>query len=167
MTDRRFVLGFAAAAALAIAWLAVPSMAQAPSLPPPPYNVDIGALFTSAQRAAASSPFNSATQTNLAGRGVVCTYNQTAASGSPSTTFNIQYLDAATASWVTLGTSGAITASTTPESLMVYDGIQTASLPSHVSGSGLKLPVKWRAQLVVAGTSTPATTGILGCNTLR
>jgi hypothetical protein len=144
---------------------AAPTKAQVPALPGPPYNVDLGALV-SGTRAANASASNTATQTNLAYNGVLCTFNMSAASGSPSTTFGIQFLDSASNTWQTLVTSGAITSTATPTSIVVAPGIQTSSLPSAMVAIQLKLPRFWR--ITEANTvSTTTATRTIGCNVFR
>ena len=149
--------------ALAFAFgLAGAAFAQVPSTVPP-YNTDLGALITNSLRVAGT--VTTAAQTNLDKNGAVCTFNQTASSGSPSTTFSIQGYDAATASWLTYITSGAIT-DTTTTAIAVYPGMATSPL-SGMTCISVHLPRVWRVSQTIAGTSGPATTSKIGCNMLR
>jgi hypothetical protein len=132
---------------------------------PGPYNQDLGALITNSARGAGT--VTSSQQDNLAFNGVVCTYAQSAHGGTSSTTFAIQAFDAATNSYFTLVTSGAITADATPTPIAVYPGMQTASLPAGMVAIGAHLPRKWRLSQTVGGTGTPTVTGQIGCNLLR
>lgn len=141
------------------------AFAQVPSVPGP-YNNNLGALVTNTL--AQAGTVYSAQQTNLAGNGVVCTFDQTAHSGTPQTTFFIQQYDAASASYFTLVTSGTITADNTPTAIEVYPGVQTATLPSPMVAVGLKLPRTYRVgQTIVNGGGGAATTGTIGCNLLK
>src|SRR5882724_10621897 len=88
-------------------------------------------------------------QSNLINIGVICTFNQTAHGGSPSTTIAIQFFDQPSATWQTLVTSGAITADATPTSIVVRPGIAVASLPTGMVAANLPLPRYWRLQQVV------------------
>lgn len=145
------------------------AMAQVPSIPPP-YNVELtqtGVPAVIVNTARVASTLNGPQEDNLAYGGVVCTLNSTANSGSPSTTFKIQGFDAASASYYDLGTSGAMTATGAPTSLMVYPGIVATSLPTGMTVVGLHVPRKWRVQQIIAGTAGPAITGTLGCNLLK
>jgi hypothetical protein len=137
--------------------------AQVPSVPPP-YNVDLGALITNSARAPAT--VTSAQQDNLAYHGAECTFNQSAASGSSSTVFSIQFYDSASNTYQTLVTSGAITASATPTTIVVYPGIQTSSLPTGMVALNMDLPRKWRVSQTNSGANT-TTTGTIGCNLLK
>lgn len=145
--------------AAAIALTNLPAEAQSPSLPPPPYNVELGAVITNSARAPAT--VTTAALQNLAYVGVECTYNQTAVTGSPSTTFSIQFLDAASNQWQTLLTNAAVTtALNTPSTITISPGITAAS---NVALS-LHLQKTWR----VSQTTTSGTvTGTIGCNLLK
>lgn len=146
-----------------------PSRAQVPSVQNPPYNVDLGALITNSLRTA--STVQSATQTNLNWRGVLCKFLETVSSGTPSTTFSIQSYDAATASWQTLATSGAVTSTTgNPASILIYPGAAMTTTPSGWVLNAIYLPRTWRINQVVgsgAGAASPATTSKIGCNYLN
>jgi hypothetical protein len=144
------------------------AFAQVPSLPTPPYNVDLGASapVATGTRAFNASASNYTTQTNLAWTGALCTFNMSAASGSASTTFGIQFLDSASATWQTLVTSGAITATATPTSIVVAPAIQTSSLPSGMVAIQMRLPRFWRVTETNTVSNTTATRTI-GCNVFR
>lgn len=140
-----------------------PARSQVPSTVPP-YNTDLGAIITNSARTAGT--VTSSQQTNLDKNGVACRFVQTVASGSPSTTFSIQGYDAATESYISLVTSGAITG-TTPTEIVVYPGIQTSSLPTAMVAISLHLPRVWRLTQTIGGTQTPASTSKIGCNMLK
>lgn len=162
-----------AASALALAAAPLPVRAQPVPSVPGPYNIDLGAVLASAQRVAGT--YNSANQSNLAYRGVVCTLSQTLSSGSPSTTFAIQGYDAATATWETLKSSAAITGypsdtAGVPYPVAVLPGIAVSSLPTNYAAQNVPLPRVWRVQMVVgsgSGASTPASTNVVGCNYIK
>jgi hypothetical protein len=147
------------------------ALAQAPSASPP-YNIDLGGTGTAAvaplivNTARAPATVNSAQLNNLDKVGAICTFNQTASSGTPTVTFNIQNFDAASQLYYTVATSGSITPSTnTPQSIAVKPGIQQSSLPSSfVSGGAISLPLSryWRVQEILAGSNTTST-GTLSC----
>lgn len=139
------------------------AFAQVPSITGP-YNVDLGALITNTAQGAAT--VNSAAQTNLVYHGVVCTFNQSSHTGTPSTTFAVQGYDKASNSWLTLGTSGAITADATPTDVVVYPGAVATAVPTGMIIVGLHLPRQWRITETVAGT-TPVVNGTVGCNYLN
>jgi hypothetical protein len=102
----------------------------------------------------------------LYGNGVICKYNQTARSGTSSTTFAIQAKDAASGTYTSYLTSGAVT--TNAEStLVIAPGIQTSSLPSNVAALNFVLPRVWRVQTVIGGTGGPAVTGTIGCSVVN
>ena len=149
-----------------------PATAQVPSSNPP-YNTDIGAVLPSAQRTQAVGTYSSASQTNLDKEGVVCTLVPSASSGSPSTTFNIQEYDAASATWFTVKTSTAILsteAPNTPHQLVVRPSVQTTSDPTNSDSLSWPLTRVWRVQGIVgngAGAAGPAMTFQVGCNYVR
>lgn len=157
------------AASLALAPM-VPARAQTPSLPPPPYNVDLGALITNALRLPGT--VTSAVQQNLANRGVLCKLVETLSSGTPSTVFKIQSYDAASATWTDLATSTALTGGTQTNgvSALVYPGAVMTTTPTGWVLNSLPLPRAWRlSQTISAGLgagATPSTTSKIGCNYL-
>lgn len=150
--------------ALVGAFAATAALAQVPSTQPP-YNTDMGAVLTNTLRTAGSA--QSTQQTNLANLGIVCTYLQTAVSGTPSVIFSIQGFDAATNSYLTYASTAAITGTTVPGAIMVYPGSVATSVPTGMVVAGLHLPLKWRLSQTIGGTSGPASTGSIGCNYLR
>lgn len=166
-TRKILAVGLTAAALLAGAVGLMPTArAQTPSLPPPPYNVDLGSLITNSLRTAGT--VTSAVQQNLANRGVVCGMVQSAVSGSPSTTFSIQSYDAANLSWQTLATSSTFTTSTSNYySIWLQPGLIAADVPSNGVGKSLHLPRAWRISQTIAGTGGPAISGKVDCNTLN
>lgn len=170
MTKSRIVsLAKKTSAAVAALLLGVGvAFAQVPSLPGPPYNVDLGASAATIKNTAqGAATVNSATQTNLAYSGVLCTYNQTAHAGTPSTAVSIQFLDSASATWQTM-TTITVTADATPTSVAVGPSFPaTGSLFTGYVGLSIHLPRFWRVQEVVGGTGTPTVTGTIGCNVFR
>lgn len=149
-----------ALASLLLAVAMLPAPAQTPSVVNPPYNVDLGVQITNTVRTAGT--VTTSQLDNLAYKGVVCTFVQTAASGSPSTTFSIQGYDAATASYLTYVTSSAIT-DTTVTAAAVYPGLLATAVPSGVTAINMHLPRKWRISQTIGGSSGPATTSKIGC----
>lgn len=146
---------------------AAPSFAQVPSSNPP-YNTDIGALITTTIGPAATGTQNSANQTNLDKTGVVCTFKQTASSGSASTTIAIQGFDAATQLWNTLITSSAISgpSATAPYAVAVKPGMAVGSLPSNYAAQSVPLPRVWRVQVITSGSAN-SITSVTGCNLIK
>jgi hypothetical protein len=161
-------------ATLAALLISTAAFAQVPSQGTPPYNVDLGASATTKFVNTAQGPgtVNFPIQNNMAWSGVMCTFNQTAVSGSPSTVFSIQFLDSASGIWNTLVTSTAITtALNTPSVIMLSPGLESsitlpAPIPAYILALGLKLPRFWRVTETVTGAST-STTGTIGCNMLK
>lgn len=144
-----------------------PASSQVPSSNPP-YNSDIGALITTTIGQPATGTVTSATQTNLDKVGVVCTYAQTASSGSPSTTMSIQSYDAATASWNTMLSTAAIANPTSgaPYAAELRSGVAVSSLPTNMVAQSLALPRTWRVQTVTTGSQASITAKV-GCNLLK
>ena len=146
-------------------WGGFPKLAaQTPSILNPPYNVDAGVQITNTLRTAGTVTTNQLTNLNY--KGVVCTYVQTALSGTPSVTFAIEGYDAATASYKAYATSGAIT-DTTVTPVVVYPGAVATSVPTGMVIAGLHLPRVWRISQTIAGTGGPAVTSKIGCNYLN
>lgn len=172
MTKSKFqILSLVKKASVAIAALmlgAQVALAQVPSLPGPPYNIDLGtSAATIKNTAQGAATVNSSTQTNLAYTGVACTFNQTAIGGTPAITFGIQFLDSASGLWQTMAVSGSITtALNTPITIAVGPGFATTGFTGYV-GFNFHLPRFWRVTETVAGTGTPTTTGTIGCNVFR
>lgn len=144
--------------------------AQTPSLPPPPYNVDIGPVITNSLRTAGT--VTSSVYQNLANLGILCKFLETVSSGSPSTTFKIQSYDAATNSYSDLATSGAATgsaAAVTGQSVLVYPAAALTTTPTGWVLEAVPLPRAWRVSQTIAGAggaAGPATTSKIGCNYL-
>jgi hypothetical protein len=149
-------------------YFAEPAKAQVPSSNPP-YNVDLGALITNTAQTPAT--VNSAQQTNLDKEGVICTFNATLSSGSPSVTLNLQNFDSASGNYYTIVTGGAVTAFSyhVPLSIIAHTGAQTGAglPPSVLSAAGIPLARLWRIQEVIGGSSVPATTSTVGCNWVK
>ncbi len=168
---RNILLGVGLAAAIAGSLLAPaprPASAQTPSNPAP-YNVDIGAVISNALRTAGTVTSSQLANTNW--RGVVCKFVETVSSGSPSTTFSIQGYDAATASYTTLATSGAVTGtnSTTGATIMIYPSAIMTTTPTGWVLNAVSLPRTWRVSQTIgsgAGAAGPASTSKIGCNYL-
>lgn len=179
-------LAFAAAALALASFLLVfpvPTRAQAPSLPAPPFNVDQGAVITNTNATSGTTntvgtvngaaPSLSNQGSNLANQGVVCVFTGTASSSSTSTTFALQMFDAASNAWSSLLTSSAIVmgpAITAPvlSVLAIRPSMAVASLPTNWAAQNVPLPRTWRVQQVIAGTGiAQAITGTIGCNLVR
>ena len=148
----------AAVALTGVAFAQVPSSTG-------PYNSDFGAVLTNTARVPGT--YNSVQESNTSYVGVICTWNQTAASGSPSTTIAIQGYDSASATYQQLGTTGALTATGTPTSIAVSPGIATSGvLPNSGVTVQMHLPRFWRLQEVITGANTTST-GTVGCGYLK
>lgn len=168
MTRFRVASTSALLAAGLMALSLLPAKAQTPSIINPPYNNDLGAVVTNTLRT--PSIVSSEQQSNLNWKGVTCTLKETLSSGTPSTTFSIQEYEQATNTYRTLLTSSAVTGSTDNQTLSIYPGIQTSSLPSLHAALSWHLPRFWRVVQTVgsgAGASSPATTSKIGCNYLN
>lgn len=118
---------------------------------------DIGNIRTLAAQGAATVV--SADQVNSGYSHAICVLNQTASSGSPSTTFSIQNKDAASGNYYSLITSAAITTGTTT-AIAAGPGVATVAN----GGSSFPLASKWRVSVTVGGSSTPTLTGTVGCS---
>lgn len=164
----------AGASLLAASFLPPRAQAQTPSNPAP-YNVDLGAVITNALRGAGTVTTSLEANTNW--RGVVCTLDPTASSGSGSITFKIQSYDAANAVYtdliqttgLTVGPTVSSTVLNTPYSLIVYPGMQTTGLPTNVKAISMSLPRSWRVSQTISsggGNTNNAITGKIGCNYL-
>jgi hypothetical protein len=157
------------------AFVSSAALAQTPSLPGPPYNTDMGATTSTKflQTAQPVGTINQAQQINYANAGVACTYVMTGESGSPSTTFGIQFFDSASNTYQTLVQNGtAVTALNTPTTVVVTTGFGpvtgtgVAALPTNWTVLGMHLPRFWRVFSTVANANTTAT-GTIGCNLFR
>jgi hypothetical protein len=166
-----------AAILLAVFFAPIAAYAQVPSTQPP-YNVDLGSPGTSGgtptpvitNTVRVPATFNSPQLGNLDKEGVICTFNATLSSGSPTVTFKIQNYDAASNSYYDLVTSGAQQAFSynVPLSIVAHIGVVAgAVLPASIL-SGASLPVSrfWRVQEIITGANT-ATTSTVGCNLLK
>jgi hypothetical protein len=123
-------------------------------------NADLGALITLSGQG--TGTVNATPQINPDGRGAMCTWNQSAHTGTPSSTFAIQFFDTASGSWVTLLTSAAQTNDSTPATLTVYPG---APATANVSANA-PVPRQWRVSATVGGTS-PSVTATVGCTQIN
>lgn len=119
-------------------------------------NKDTTALITLSAQGAGT--VTSADQDNFIWRGANCVFDQTAHTGTPSTTFSIQVKDAASGAYVTVLTSAAITADNTPTMLTMSAGTPNVTNVSD----GRPLSRVWRVSATVGGT-TPAVTATVGC----
>lgn len=153
-----------AAGLLAAAFLLTgPALAQVPSISGP-YNAPLSKVITLTAQGAGT--VNGALSVNLASRGIMCVFNQSAHTGTPSTTFFLQAYDPVSNAYETLATSSAVTADSTPSALIVYPGIQTSSLSTGSTGFGVPVPRQYRVSATVAGTS-PVVTATVSCGLLR
>ena len=169
-TTTQFLMAGLIGLALSVgSYFAEPAKAQVPSSNPP-YNVDLGALITNSGQLSAT--VNSPQQTNLDKEGVICTFNATLSSGSPSVTMNIQNYDSASGNYYTIVTGGAVTSFSynVPLSIIAHTGVNTTAslLPAGVlSAAAIPLSRLWRVQEVVGGSSAPTTTSTIGCNNIK
>lgn len=131
-------------------------------------NMSLGAIITNSL--ATAGDVTSTQFINHDGKGITCTYNQTAESGSPNVTFKIQAYDAASNAYHDILSSGTIvpaTDGTSTKHLTVYPGILASALPTNYTGINLHMPRAWRVVQTVSGTSGPAVTGTVGCDVLQ
>lgn len=155
-------LAFAAAAAVALVSDKFDVIKEAKAQPAGaiqsiyPLTRDLGALITFSSQGAAT--LVSADQSGYNVSRVTCVYKATAQSGTPSTTINLQNKDRASGSYYTLISSAAITNSTTT-GLTAGAGVASTA---NVSAA-LPLAANWRVTATFAGTSTPLSTGTVGC----
>ena len=128
-----------------------------------PLTRDLGARITlTAQGAAPNTPVVSADQNGFNVSRVVCVFNQTTYTGSPSVTFAIQNKDKVSGNYYTLVTSAA---TTTALNTPVYVAAG-ADLPNSSNlTQGAPIAQTWRV-IATAGTgsSTPVSTGTVGCS---
>ena len=116
-------------------------------------NLDLSGLITLATTSA-----NGTDQTNFNGRGLKCTYDITAITGT-NTTLTIQGKDVASGKYFTLLASAALTTTGTTV-LTVYPGL-TASANAVANDV---VPRTWR--VITTNTALSAFTGTLGCSSL-
>lgn len=168
-------LGLAAGVALAGALSSLaPLPAQAQSPTPSvvgPYNVDLGGSPSASQPLITLTSQGPGTKTasisNIDQSGLVCTFKQSAVSGSPSTTFEIDGYDSATATWNPLVVSDAVTTSTTNVyTIWAQPGLVSTDVPTNGVGKSVAVPRWARVSATVTGAGT-ATTGKIGCNLLK
>ena len=135
-----------------------------PALPQPsgafhsisPMTRSLGALTTLTAHAAGT--VNTSDQSGYNISRVVCVFNQSAHTGTPSTTFKIQNKDAASGAYYDLITSSAITGDATPTPLAAGNIASSANLSASMPIAAL-----WRVSTIIAGT-TPVVTGTVGCS---
>lgn len=150
----RFILPFIFLATLATPALPQPSGAvQAIA----PLTRSLGALTTLTAHAAGT--VNSSDQSGYNVSRVTCTFNQSAHTGTPSTTFKIQNKDAASGLYTDLITSAAITGDATPGAIHAGAGVATTAN----IGAGVPIAATWRVASIIAGSS-PVVTGTVGCS---
>lgn len=123
-----------------------------------PLTRDLGAIRTFTAQGAAT--VTSSDQNGFNVSRVTCVFNQASHTGSPSTTFSIQNKDAASGGYVTLITSAAITADTTPGAIHAGAGVATTAN----IGAGVPIAKTWRVSATVGGSATPVVTGTIGCS---
>lgn len=149
--------------ALAILFLSL--FVAAPAMPQPSGAVQSIAPLTRslgtirALTAATAATYNSADQTGYNVSRIICTLNQSAHTGTPSTTFKLQNKDASSGLYTDLLTSSATTADATPNAISAGAGVATTA---NV-GAGIPIAALWRVSVIVAGT-TPVVTGTVGCS---
>ena len=102
---------------------------------------------------------------NEFGRGVFCTFYQSAEAGTPSTVISVEAQDATSSQWQALGAAGAVTAIGGQASIIVYPGAVATSVPSGLTVVGLKVPALWRLVQVITGGTT--STGSASCDLLN
>jgi hypothetical protein len=142
--------------------LSIPLNAQVPPGPVNLANSPLGNLITLTAQAAGT--VNGAQQNNLYDRGATCTFTMTSHTGTPSTTFGIQFYDRGANAYQTAVVSGAVVADNTPTTVMMYPGVATSGPTGYVGFSG-RLTRLWRPTVIVAGTS-PVVTGVVSCELL-
>jgi hypothetical protein len=131
------------------------------------YKAETAAVFASAARPPAT--YNSNDLLLWGARGIICTFNQTANSGAPSTTMALQFKDPAlAATYYTVATTTAITttnatAGTTQAGIIAYPGF-AGTPPTGFVGVNIAAPLRARVQMVIGGTGS--STGQVGCTTL-
>lgn len=123
-----------------------------------PLTRDLGSVKTLTAQPQAT--VTSADQNGFNVSRVVCVFNQSTYTGSPSTTFKIQNKDTASGLYYDLITSSAVTtAVNTPSAISAGAGVVTTA---NV-GAGIPIAQKWRVSLTEA--NTPVTiTGTVGCS---
>lgn len=121
-----------------------------------PMTRDLGNLKTFT--ASVPATYTTADQSGFNVSRVVCVFNQSAHTSSPSTTVTIQNKDVASGLYYTVLTSGAITGDATPTAVHAGAGVTTTA---NVS-AGLVIARYWRVSVIVGGTGT--TTATLGCS---
>jgi hypothetical protein len=109
---------------------------------------------------------NSGIYENL-GQGMTCMLVQSAHTGTTqSTTLAIQQYDPATAGFLTIAISAAITADATPNVITIYPTVGPASVPTGMVFLNYKGPPLFRVQVVETGSASTVTTKV-GCTILK
>lgn len=152
--------------------------AQVPSIPNPPYNSPVSP--PNSQTPTATKIITNTLQTvgtvstnignNLAYGGIICTYNQTASSGTPKEQLAVDAYDEASGQYVQWAIAPASAAAfTAPVSIEIFPGIQTSTLPTGMVALNLHLPRFFRVREIItdAGSTGAAVTGTVGCDLLR
>lgn len=120
-----------------------------------PLTRDIGAIQTFSSSTA--NTYNSADQSGFNVSRVICAFNTTSRTGTPTATVAIQNKDAASGAYYSLITSSSISSNTTTT---VAAG---AGLPAVANVSGaLPIARTWRTQVVISGTTSY--NGTVGCS---
>jgi len=141
------------------------AQSQVPGIGPGPYNIDLGAIVTNI--AQVPGTYTSAQQTSPDKSGVICTFNRTAFSGSPSNTFGIQIYDTASNTYQTVVSSAAITATPAgPISILTYPGVTLITTPTGMVAQAIPITRYWRVTETITGAGTQDTSTI-GCVLLK
>lgn len=113
-----------------------------------------GTNVTVRASAALTATATSATQTTPTGvRGVVIITNVTAVSGTtPTLTTALQYLDPASATWVSVSAATAAVSAAGLSTIFVYPGVTTAPPGTGSLAVNAPLPSSWRLLWTVTGT---------------
>lgn len=171
----------AAGAAIAVLLSASLAVAQVPSIPPPPYNSPLGSGQIIAPPAAVAAQ-NVVIQNTLqvpatitrffqsyGARGIVCTFNESAGSGSPNETIEVDAFDAASQTYQQLVVSGTISAANTPTKIELYPGIAQTHAVTGMVSQALNMPRFFRIKEVVTdqGSGGAAVTATVGCDLLN
>jgi hypothetical protein len=114
--------------------------------------------ITGVQTLTAAAP-GTFTSTDQGGYGstIICVYNQTAHTGSPTVVFSLEGKFATT--YVSLLSSASIVATDGTTALSVGPGVTTTT---NV-GAGIPLPAQWRSKTVITGGGS-TTTGHVDCS---
>jgi hypothetical protein len=157
------LIGLPIAAEIFVTPLVAPALAQIQTQPvfTPKSNF---AVLSSAARVPGT--YNSNDFTVGYGRGLICIFNQTANTPTPSTTIAIQGKDPISGTYYTLGTGAAVTttngtAGVAQNGVIVYPGF-TGTAPTGFTAVSGFVPLTARVQMVVGGTGS--STGTVNCS---